>query len=446
VTLTIRPYQEEGLNFLAEHGRAALWDEPGLGKSMQSLLAMNYLLHDRARILVVSPGDAVGVWQDETEKWLGEEASVFAGMGAKATALDHQGVVVTNYHRLDDALGWGEWDGVIFDESQMLRNRNTRTLFKAVRGYFDNRRYGLHRVPAFFLSGTPIVKHTGDLWPILHLIDKKRWSSYWSFVKKYCLVWEDEHGWHVEGVTNTKALWAETASVSLRRTGVLNLPPLTRQRVRLQMTPKQYRAYKDIERDMYTDIGDSLIIAPNALAREQRLRQLLACPRILGIDEDGAALNALAALAERGSDPFVVFSPFEQALVHAEVTLRKHRRVFHVKGGMGARFRDTINAFNRAAKAGEAPVLLCTVWMGKGWSVAGQAYECFMLGVDWNDTTMTQAEKRLGRDGQKLPVYSRYFVHERSHDMDALEIISGKRRLSDVILDRKQTRRFRAGK
>lgn len=441
---TIRPYQAEGLEFLVSHPRAALFDEPGLGKCMQSLLAMRDLVPD-GPILIVSPGDAIGVWQDEIEFWLDEDYGTFAGVGAPREALGHDRFVITNYHRLADALAAQSWSGVIFDECQALRNRNTRTLFKAVRHYFDRRQYGLGKVPAFFLSGTPIVKSVGDLWPILHLVDKRRWSSYWNFVKKYAIVWEDHYGWHVEDVANPKGLWEEVATVGLRRTQKEAqpwLPDTVRQRVPLKMTPKQERAYWQIEKDLIAELPTGgLLLTPTVLARETRLRQILACPRILGFDDDGAAVLALRDIAESHSRPFVVFSPFAQALPFLETALhRVGRPVYKVHGGMGERFRQSVDLFRRAAAAGESPVLLSTVQMGKGWSVSKVTHECYQLSWDWNNTTQRQAEARLGRDGQTETVFSRYFVHRDTHDEDALQVLNGKRRLADVILDRMRRR------
>lgn len=409
---------------------------------MQSLLSMNDMLGDRARILVIAPGDAVGVWQDEVVKWLDEEPAVFAGTKADATATSHQGVVISNYHRMGATLTQ-HWDGVIFDESQMLRNKNTETLFRFVRRQFASGT--MRKVPAFFLSGTPIVKHTGDIWPILHLINRRRWSAYWTFVEKYSNVWQDDYGWHVEGVTNLKALWAELAEVALRRTeGEVPLPPKIRQRIPLKMTPRQAKAYKDLMRDMYTEVdnGDGYLLTPSVLAREQRLRQLLACPRVLGIDDDGAALRAIGEIAEREAEPFVIFTPFEKVMPYAATHLgRLGRPTYSVHGGMGAKFHQNIQMFKESSKRGFAPILLCTVQMGRSWDVAQYTHRVRFLGVDWNETTQDQAESRVQRDGQTETTFADYFVHEGTHDVDALDILAGKKRLADAILDHKTPKR-----
>jgi SNF2 family DNA or RNA helicase len=439
----IRPYQMDGLNFLVNRPRAALFDEPGLGKSMQALLAMRDLVPAPGRVLIVAPGDAVGVWKDEVAFWLSEESATFYGPRADPSALVSQGVVITNYHRLATVFE-RHWDGVIFDESQMLRNRKTRTLFVTVRSAFDQQRRGLGKVPVFFLSGTPIVKAAGDLWPILHLIDRQRWSSYWRFVQTYSVTWQDQFGWHVEGVTNAKGLWDEVSSVALRRTVAEvqpSLPPKVRQRVPLTMTARQAKAYREMERDMIAEIdnGDGVLLAPSVLARETRLRQLLACPRLVGVDDDGAALDALAEVAASHNRPFVVFTPFAEAIPYVQARLEAAgRTVYTVRGGMGERFRESVAGFKVSAslKDEPAPVLVATVQMGKSWSVAEVTHEVYFLEYDWNVTTQVQAESRLHRNEQTDTVFARYLVHEKSHDFDALDILAGKKRLADVILDR----------
>lgn len=444
--MQIREYQLDGIELLTTHRRALLADEPGLGKTMQALLSMRYLVPE-GRILVVCTGDAIGVWRDQIPEWLDEEPVGYFGLKPDESALDYPGFVITNYSRMGFALESRQWDGVIFDESQMLRNRNTASLFKTVRAALGKQRFD--RVPIFFLSGTPIVKAAGDLWPILYMIDRKRFGSYWRFVQKYAVVWQDRWGWHVEGVTNIRALWADLDSVALRRTVEEvqpSLPPKVRQRIPLEMSPRQAKAYRELEGDMIAEIdGGALLLAPSVLARETRLRQLLVSPRLIGIDDAGAAIPALVAMTEGHARPIVVYTPFRPALPIIEAAMAKSGRpAYLVHGGMGFRFGETLKEFKQAAKAGDAPVLVATVQMGRSWSAADVSFEPYFIGFDWNETTMLQAEKRLHRNEQTRTVFARYFVHNNTHDSDILEVLAGKKRLADVIMDRVKVRRFRS--
>jgi SNF2 family DNA or RNA helicase len=133
-----------------------------------------------------------------------------------------------------------------------------------------------------------------------------------------------------------------------------------------------------------------------------------------------------------------VFTPFTQALPIIQDALFKktERQTYIVKGGTGQRFRESVDSFKVDAKKGNPSVLLVSIHMAKSWSVSKAAYECYFMGYDWNATTNTQAEDRLSRDGQTETTFARYFVHEGTHDTEALAVVAGKRRLADVILDR----------
>src|SRR5271166_5285830 len=63
--LELMHHQRAGVGFLRSHPRAALLDDPGLGKSATALLAAT------EPILVTAPAAIIdgGVWDDEIAKW-----------------------------------------------------------------------------------------------------------------------------------------------------------------------------------------------------------------------------------------------------------------------------------------------------------------------------------------------------------------------------------------
>lgn len=73
------PYQEEGIERLADMPACLLADPPGLGKTLQLLLAAP----DTSPILVVCPAIAKGVWEVETAKWRPDlKVTTFSGRGS----------------------------------------------------------------------------------------------------------------------------------------------------------------------------------------------------------------------------------------------------------------------------------------------------------------------------------------------------------------------------
>ena len=61
----LRPYQDEGVEFLRQQGRALLADEMGLGKSVQMIRA------SEGSTLVIAPAMVIdsGTWSNEIDKW-----------------------------------------------------------------------------------------------------------------------------------------------------------------------------------------------------------------------------------------------------------------------------------------------------------------------------------------------------------------------------------------
>lgn len=423
----LRSYQKAGAAALVRAKRAVLADEPGLGKSAQALVA------SEPPLLIVAPGHTHGVWEDEIQTWYSEEVEParYVGTRRKKIGLAGHEVVLTNYASLDEVLR-PRWDTVIFDEAHTLRNRQARTLFKTVRGRLRTKQ-------AFFLTGSPIFEHAGDLWPLLYLIDRRRWPSYWAYVEQFAFVSVNDFGWSVEGARNIPALRASVSDVVIQRTYDMvkrELPPLRRMKYRLEMSQAQAKAYKDLRDEMLTELADGgLLLAPSELAVMTRLRQLLVTPRLIGIEDTGAALTALQEEAYGKPRPLVIFTPFTEAIPYIWDALAEagYEVLEQLKGGMPP---DAMTYAQRAFLTARerAKAIIAQVRLGTGWN-ANVAHEAFFVGMDWSAPVHDQAERRLRRDGQKHPVLARYFIHTGTIEEDQLEILGGKKRIADLIMN-----------
>lgn len=423
----LRPYQQAGSKALRKARRAVLADEPGLGKTATALDAAS------SPLLIVAPGHTHGIWEDEIETWYDSEPDIghYVGIRRAKIGLEHD-ITLTNYASLAEVMR-PKWNTVIFDEAHTLRNRNAKTLFKAVRGR-------LRADYAFFLTGSPIFEHAGDLWPLLYLIDRTRWGAFWRYAERYTFVSVGDFGWSVEGARNIPALRSEVADVVIQRTYEMvkrELPPLKRMKYRLKMTPKQEKAYRSLKKDMMLELADgNLLLAPSELAVMTRLRQLLVTPRLLGIDDDGAALEALKAEASKPR-PLVIFTPFTEAIPYIYEALADggYEVLEIIQGGMKPEaVTRAWRTFQAAQERGKA--LIASIHVGTGWN-ANNSHEAFFIGMDWSAPVHDQAERRLRRDGQKNPVMARYFVNTGTIEEDQLEILGGKKRIADLIMSLK---------
>jgi SNF2 family DNA or RNA helicase len=172
----LRPYQKQGvawLEFLRKNRFGGiLADEMGLGKTLQTLAFLKTVVErtpatERLPALIVCPTSLVFNWLAEVEKFT-PELKVLALHGPRRGELFKEAaaadVVITSYAliRRDAEQYRGlEFDTVVLDEAQHIKNRQTQNAqaVKAVRAR--------HR---FVLTGTPMENSVLDLWSIFDFL------------------------------------------------------------------------------------------------------------------------------------------------------------------------------------------------------------------------------------------------------------------------------------
>jgi SNF2 family DNA or RNA helicase len=204
------------------------------------------------------------------------------------------------------------------------------------------------------------------------------------------------------------------------------------------MTKLQEKHYRALSKDMVTQVReDEFVVTPTILALMTTLRELLVCPRILGIDDDGAAIKALAEDYTLEPHPAVIFTPFVKAIPYIMDALMAPsvgaEYIGTIRGGMKPEdLAREIKSFQMQPV--QAKVLIASVGVATSWA-ATEASTCYFIGYDWSPSVNTQAEDRLHRSGQKNAVTVRYFVHEKTIDRHVLEILDGKTNIAELILD-----------
>lgn len=432
----LRPFQIDGTRFLLGQRRAILGDEMGVGKTVQALMYARQLTKDDQpkRVLVVAPKSARGEWLDQAAEWIGWTGCDYNGTRRQ---LDLSAdFVVTNYSLLKELVEIEpSWSVIIYDEAHKLRNARKR---KAK----DGQQRGPFRAwleleatkGLLFVTGTPVTKSPGDLFPMLHAIDPKRWSSYWAFVKRYTNTYFNGYGYVVEGSRNEDALARELERVMIRRTKadvMPELPAKTRSSVKVELTSKQRKHYRELAKQAMTEIGDVPLIAPGVLAKLTRLRQLLVTPRILGIDEDGAALDALVEKLDGADQPALVFTPFAEAIPYIRAALEAAGIETSEVSGKTRHIGEVVGAFERSSNPRRA--LVATAQQGTSWK-AISASSTHHLGWLWNPSDNMQCEDRPHRHGQRNAVNNYYYLAEGTIDDDGMDIIAGKKRVADLVL------------
>lgn len=145
----------------AGHRSFLLADEPGLGKTAQSVLAAS--IADAYPLLVVVPNVVKMNWAREVERWTPQRrATVIQGDGADIDAFAD--VFIVNYEILDRHLSWLSsigLKGMVVDEAHFIKNltsqrsRNVLALASLIR---EHKRNPLMMA----LTGTPLINDVED--------------------------------------------------------------------------------------------------------------------------------------------------------------------------------------------------------------------------------------------------------------------------------------------
>ena len=240
-----KKHQEEAYQFwVRNNGRGLNADDPGLGKTLSSIL---YL--DRENMwpaLVVGPASTKGVWANELKEWAGKDSTIVGGRKCYTEPVATPATII-NYDILADQLPWlaeQDYKVIIFDEAHSLQSMDTRWTKAAIA--LAKR---CARVQG--LTGTPIANHTRTLFPILHIIRPDLFPSFHRFAWSYCdpKFLETQGRWDYNGSSNPDLLHKAIQPFTIRRKKeILNLP---KQSIRMETVEMDNRESYDALHKQY---------------------------------------------------------------------------------------------------------------------------------------------------------------------------------------------------
>ncbi len=234
---TLEPFQRVGAyDHLARNYHALLADQPGLGKTLQAIAAVE-ALHLKL-VLVVCPASVRSNWLKEINECLGSSA------GWRIISYNEA-------HKLSKQLepGGPLWDAIILDEAHFLKtpeSQRTQAIF-GVKGLARRANY------KWALTGTPVLNRPREMYPLLKtLCPAFATMPFMRFADIYCAAYFDGHGINTKGASNLDDLARKLQGFMLRRTKLEVFPnrkaPLV-QRVPIELSSKdllEVRAQEDI--------------------------------------------------------------------------------------------------------------------------------------------------------------------------------------------------------
>lgn len=439
----LRDYQLEGFNWLSRlaywHAGACLADDMGLGKTVQAIAVML----EQARTgpcLVLAPTSVCHNWEHELARFaptltvqrLGA-TSDRAGQIANLKAME---VLVTSYgllHQEIDDLEKIEWQMVVFDEAQAIKNAGTR------RAQAGQRLRAQFRLA---LTGTPIENYLEELWSLFAVVNPGLLGSRESFNRRFTNP--------IERNKDDRALQALRALIRpfiLRRTKsavLTELPPRTELVIEIDLPDEERAFYEALRRQALENLAQ-LRATANAgknrihiLAEIMRLRRACCHPGLVDAQTQipGAKLEAFLNLVDellRNRHKALVFSQFVGQLERVRQAIVA-RGIAHqyLDGSTPAREREKRVA---AFQAGEGDIFLISLRAGgTGLNLTAADY-IIHLDPWWNPAVEDQASDRAHRIGQQRPVTVYRLIVNDSIEEQIIALHRNKRDLADDILE-----------
>lgn len=433
----LRPYQQRGLSwmtFLQSLGLGGiLADDMGLGKTVQLLALMAN--PEQGPTLLICPTSLVGNWEREAAKFA-PKLSVHIHHGAKRS-LKKADLVITTYALAAKDLTLlkkTEWQRVVLDEAQAIKNAATR---QAV---------AIRAIPAqhrLAVTGTPVENRLADLWSLMEFANPGLLGPAASFKKSYAVPIER----HADADT-AERLKKITGPFILRRlktdkTIISDLPEKLEMEILCNLTAEQASLYQAVVDDMLEKIenSDGMERRGLVLATMTKLKQVCNHPAHFLRDgsplgERSGKLARLSSIVEEvleAGEKALLFTQYAEfgGMLRSQLAADFGHEVLYLHGGVS---RDERSNLVKQFQEGTAPLFVLSLKAGGTGLTLTEANHVIHVDRWWNPAVEDQATDRAFRIGQKRNVQVRKFVCAGTVEEKIATMIADKRGLAARVV------------
>lgn len=426
----LRAYQRDGFDWLI---RSAAWgvgvclaDDMGLGKTVQILAAL-LSRSDQGPSLVIAPTSVCANWKEESERFTPELEVTLYNESDRERVLDHLGpgrLVVCSYGLLCrdiDKLKSIEWNTVVLDESQAIKNTQTQRYKAAIALQAQ------FRVAA---TGTPVENHLGELWALFRFLNPGLLGSHRTFQARYA---RDD-----KALESLRLLLSPFLLRRLKKDVLQQLPPKTEVTLSVELSRQERLFYESLRVRAVEKIEEERVGLIGILAELMRLRRACCHPTLAGGEKSlgSSKLDSFFELLEgllEGGHRALVFSQFVDHLAIVEDELKKRGVSYqYLDGSTPPKKRaDAVRAFQE----GEGDLFLISLKAGgTGLNLTAANY-VIHLDPWWNPATEDQASDRAHRIGQEQAVTVYRLIGKDTIEEKILNLHKEKREMVDSLLE-----------
>ncbi len=455
--LELMPHQARFLEAVRQgHRSFLLADEPGLGKTAQSVIAAS--VAGAYPLLVVVPNVVKMNWAREVERWTPQRrVTVIHGDGDDIDAFAD--VFVVNYDILDRHLSWilrFGFRGMVVDEAHMIKNvqsqrsRNVLAIAEGIRN-----RMPTSRPLLMALTGTPLINDIDDfraIWRFLGWIDAEKPGP------------ELMAALESNGYTPADPAFYPAARESVINMGIVrrrkidvaaDLPAKRVVDMPIELDDELGRGIRDAERQLAERLLQRFTaIKSGKLGRElsdEAIIRMVCAQDLEESNSSSSGINVFTMVRHIGQAKAGLAADFAAQLAHSAgkvVFFAKHIDVMDraeaafaerglgtisIRGDQTASFRQQqIDAFNTDPSVSIAVCSLTAAGVGVNLQASS---DVVLAELSWTDAEQTQAIDRVHRIGQDEPVTAWRIVAAQTIDARIAELIDSKAGLAARALD-----------
>jgi SWI/SNF-related matrix-associated actin-dependent regulator 1 of chromatin subfamily A len=440
------PYQQEGITFGLEHKRIIIGDEPGLGKTLQSIGIVDTA--NAFPCLVICPSSLKINWQREFEKFTDKSALVLNN-NVRTTwsyllSMGMHQVAIVNYESLKKYFVWDIKAGkqfrlkdvvfcpqikifksIIIDESHRVKDPSAQqTIF--TKGLSVGKEW------VILLSGTPVVNRPDDLIAQLSIMNRlQQFGGRAKFVADYCTDPKDKQAEPAVPLSELSRQLYDTCMIRREKAKVLpQLPDKTR--VDLYVEISNVAEYQLAAYDLaaylqeYTECTDWEIrrkMRMEALVKFMTLRSLATMGKI------AQAVDFINTFLESGKK-LIVFCSLHDIVDELKKVFPKAVTVTGRDSAVNK--QAAVDAFQNNP---DVQLIICSIKAaGVGLTLTASSDVAF-IELAWTYADCCQCEDRAHRIGQKDNVTCYYLLGRGTIDQTIYSLIHKKKSIANEIMN-----------
>lgn len=481
---TVRPYQQQMIDFSLAHPSAGWFVDMGLGKTLATLVLIDEWIRRKEidpskPILIVAPiMVALDTWSREAKKWgydwdiqinvrltprkreklLREMLLPMKKPTLFLTNPDQLGPVKDYYFSFGGQNAPLPFEVLIIDELSQFKSPGAKRSTMI--------RYYRQRAHKFLgLTGTPASNRLLDVWNQLKLISisETKWAgdTIYQFQERYfdpivknsrgiVIKWAPKFG--AEDVIYRNL---SRHAISMKTEGLVELPEISYSNLYIQLPEQARKEYQTLETEIAEELGEGkstsyttddgvTLYLPNSDVLSGKLLQIAggalytdtATHQFTTFHDE--KLMALDGIIESATSPVLVFYYFESDKIRIE---KKYKNRIPILDSKDKDVQGMISRWNN----GEIPVMLAhpaSVGHGLNLQDGGHTIVWFSY-PNWDNDKYRQANKRLWRNGQTHPVNVIHIVAKNTIEEVMIRSLNAKEKTNDRLmtaLDRTERR------